>query len=97
MHTLSRAYPVDQGIFRRSIWCTYMFSNLSHAVPVLREMGVRVSASRLYNEHRDKVDRARGLLVPKRSVTLAPRVAIARVTLSVGRSMAHQIDLRNMP
>ena len=21
MHTLSRAYPVDQGIFRRSIWC----------------------------------------------------------------------------
>ena len=84
-------------------WCVvidgivYMFSNLSHAVPVLREMGVRVSASRLYNEHRDKVDRARGLLVPKRSVTLAPRVTIARVTLSVGRSMAHQIDLRNMP
>ena len=35
----------------------YMFSNLSHAVPVLRELGVRVSASRLYNEYRDQVER----------------------------------------
>ena len=39
----------------------YMHSNLSHAVPVLRELGVRVSASRLYNEYRDQVERAHGL------------------------------------
>ena len=58
-----------------------MFSNLSHAVPMLRELGVRVSASRLYNEYRDQVERARGLPVPSRIVTLAPRVTIARVAL----------------
>eukprot|EP01043_Picozoa_sp_COSAG02_P048845 COSAG02_NODE_4845_length_4912_cov_11.302514_2_plen_65_part_00 len=40
-------------------WCVvidgtvYMYSNLLHAVPVLRELGVRVSASRIYNEYRD--------------------------------------------
>ena len=58
-----------------------MFSNLSRAVPMLRELGVRVSTSRLYNEHRDQIDRQRGLSVPRRIVTLAPRVTIARVAL----------------
>ena len=48
---------------------------------MLRELGVRVSASRLYNEYKDQVERARGLSVPRRIVTLAPRVTIARVAL----------------
>ena len=57
----------------------YMFSNLSHAVPVLRELGVRVSASRLYNEYRDQVERVRGLRVASRSVVLWPRVSVSKV------------------
>ena len=36
---------------------------VTHAVPVLRELGVRVSASRLYNEYRDQVERSHGLPV----------------------------------
>ena len=56
----------------------YMFSNLSHAVPVLRELGVRVSASRLYNEYRDQVERAHGLPVTSRMVVLWPRVGISK-------------------
>ena len=60
-----------------------MFSNLSHVVPMLRELGVRVSTSRLYNEYKDQVERARGLrrYRARRTVTLAPRVTIARVAL----------------
>ena len=57
----------------------YLFSNLSHAVPVLRELGVRVSASRLYNEYRDQVERVRGLGVASRSVVLWPRVSVSKV------------------
>ena len=56
-----------------------MFSNLSHAVPVLRELGVTVSASRLYNEYRDQVERVRGLRVASRSVVLWPRVSVSKV------------------
>ena len=48
----------------------YLFSNLSHAVPVLRELGVRVSASRLYNEYRDQVERAHGLPVTSLTVVM---------------------------
>ena len=57
----------------------YMFSNLSHAVPVLRELGVRASASRLYNEYRDQVERAHGLPVTSRTVVLWPRVSVSKV------------------
>ena len=66
-------------------WCVvidgteYMFSNLSHAVPVLRELGVRASASRLYNEYRDQVERAHGLPVTSRTVVLWPRVSVSKV------------------
>ena len=56
----------------------YMFSNLSHAVPVLRELGVRVSASRLYNEYRDQVECAHGLPVASRVVVLWPRVSVSK-------------------
>ena len=56
----------------------YLFSNLSHAVPVLRELGVEVSASRLYNEYRDQVERVRGLRVASR-VVLWPRVSVSKV------------------
>ena len=56
----------------------YMFSNLSHVVPVLRELGVRVSASRLYNEFRDQVERAHGLPVTSRTVVLWPRVSVSK-------------------
>ena len=56
----------------------YMFSNLSHVVPVLRELGVRVSASRLYNEYRDQVERAHGLPVTSHMVVLWPRVSISK-------------------
>ena len=57
----------------------HMFSNLSHAVPVLHELGAKVSASRLYNEHRDQVERVRGLRVASRSVVLWPRVSVSKV------------------
>ena len=57
----------------------YLFSNLSHAVPVLRELGVRVSASRLYNEYRDQVERAHGLPVTPRTVVIWPRASISKV------------------
>jgi hypothetical protein len=57
----------------------YMFSNLSHAVPVLRELGVRASASRLYNEHRDQDERAHGMPVTSRTVVLWPRVSVSKV------------------
>eukprot|EP01043_Picozoa_sp_COSAG02_P004323 COSAG02_NODE_111_length_36009_cov_42.221248_20_plen_78_part_00 len=66
-------------------WCVVidgtecMFSNLSHAVPVLRELGVRASASRLYNEYRDQVERAHGLPVTSRTVVLWPRVSVSKV------------------
>ena len=56
----------------------YMFSNLTHAVPVLRELGVGVSASRLYNEYRDQLERARGLPVTSRTVVLCPRVSVSK-------------------
>ena len=56
----------------------YMFSNLTHAVPVLRELGIRVSASRLYNEYRDRVERAHGLPVASRVVVLWPRVSVGK-------------------
>ena len=56
-----------------------MFSNLSHAVPLLRELGVRASASRLYNEYRDQVERAHGLPVTSRTVVLWPRVSVSKV------------------
>ena len=56
-----------------------MYSNLSHAVPVLRELGVRVSASRLYNEYRDQVERAHGMPVTSRTVVLWPRVSVSKV------------------
>jgi|EP01046_Picozoa_sp_COSAG06_P012154 hypothetical protein len=56
----------------------YMFSNLLHAVPVLRELGVGVSASRLYNEYRDQLERARGLPVTSRTVVLCPRVSVSK-------------------
>ena len=57
----------------------YLFSNLSHAVPVLRELGVRVSASRLYNEYRDQVERAHVLPVTSRTVVIWPRVSVSKV------------------
>ena len=57
----------------------HMYSNLSHAVPVLRELGVRVSASRLYNEYRDQVERSHGLPVTSRTVVLWPRVSVSKV------------------
>ena len=57
----------------------YMFSNLLHAVPALRELGVGVSASRLYNEYRDQVERAHGLPVTSRTVVLWPRVSVSKV------------------
>ena len=57
----------------------HMFSNLSHAVPVLRELGVGVSASRLYNEYRDQVERAHGLPVTSRTVVIWPRVSVSKV------------------
>ena len=66
-------------------WCVvidgtvYMYSNLLHAVPVLRELGVRVSASRIYNEYRDQVERAHGLPVTSRTVVLWPRVSVSKV------------------
>ena len=69
----------------RAHWCVvidgtvYMFSNLSHAVPVLRELGVRVSASRLYNEHRDQIERSHGLPVASRTVVLWPRVSVSKM------------------
>jgi hypothetical protein len=56
----------------------HMFSNLAHVVPVLRELGVVVSASRLYNEYRDQVERAHGLPVTSRMVVLWPRVSISK-------------------
>ena len=56
----------------------YVFSNLLHAVPVLRELGVGVSASRLYNEYRDQLERARGLPVTSRTVVLCPRVSVSK-------------------
>jgi len=49
------------------------------AVPVLRELGVRASASRLYNEYRDQVERAHGLPVTSRTVVLWPRVSVSKV------------------
>ena len=52
---------------------------MSHAVPVLRELGVRASASRLYNEYRDQVERAHGLPVTSRTVVLWPRVSVSKV------------------
>ena len=57
----------------------YMFSNLSHAVPLLCELGVRASASRLYNEYRDQVERAQGMPVISRTVVLWPRVSVSKV------------------
>ena len=39
----------------------------------------RVSASRLYNEYRDQVERVRGLRVASRSVVLWPRVSVSKV------------------
>ena len=56
----------------------YVFSNLLHVVPVLRELGVGVSASRLYNEYRDQLERARGLPVTSRTVVLCPRVSVSK-------------------
>jgi hypothetical protein len=56
----------------------YMFSNLLHVVPVLRELGVGVSASRLYNEYRDQLERARGLPVTSLTVVLCPRVSVSK-------------------
>jgi hypothetical protein len=38
-------------------------SSLAHAPPMLRQYGIEVSASRLYNEVRDRCDAARGLPV----------------------------------
>ena len=57
----------------------HMFSNLAHVVPVLRELGVVVSASRLYNEYRDQVERAHGLPVTSRTAVLWPRVSVSKV------------------
>ena len=79
------AIHVDVRHDGKAHWCVvidgtgYMFSNLSHAVPVLRELGVRASASRLYNEYRDQVERAHGLPVTSRTVVLWPRVSVSKV------------------
>ena len=54
-------------------------SSLAHAPPMLRQYGIEVSASRLYNEVRDRCDAARGLPVPIRVEKLPPRVSIRRV------------------
>ena len=54
-------------------------SSLAHAPPMLRQYGIQVSASRLYNEVRDRCDAARGLPVPIRAEKLPPRVSIRRV------------------
>ena len=57
----------------------HRLSSLARAPPVLRQYGIEVSASRLYNEARDQSDAARGLPVPVRDAKLAPRVSIRRV------------------
>eukprot|EP01043_Picozoa_sp_COSAG02_P042708 COSAG02_NODE_3652_length_6414_cov_10.240222_2_plen_59_part_00 len=48
---------------------------------MLRELGVGVSASRLYNEYRDQVERAHGLPVTSRTVVLWPRVSVSKVQM----------------
>ena len=59
--------------------CAHRISSLARAPAVLRQYGIEVSASRLYNEARDQSDAARGLPVPVRAEKLAPRVSIRRV------------------
>jgi hypothetical protein len=59
--------------------CEHRLSSLARAPPVLREYGIEVSASRLYNEVRDRCDAARGLSIPIRVERLAPFVSIRRV------------------
>ena len=54
-------------------------SSLAHAPPMLRQYGIEVSASRLYNEARDQCDAARGLPVPVRAERLARGVSIRSV------------------
>ena len=56
------------------------YSSLALVAPVLEEMGISASASRLYNEAYDAYCRARGITTPKRRVVLAPRVVIYRIT-----------------
>jgi hypothetical protein len=57
----------------------HSLSSLAHAPSVLRRYGIEVSASRLYNEVRDRCDAARGLSIPIRVERLAPFVSIRRV------------------
>lgn len=59
--------------------CAHHLSSLARAPSVLRQYGIEVSASRVYNEVRDQCDAARGLPVPVRVEELAPRVSIRRV------------------
>jgi len=59
--------------------CEHRLSSLARAPSVLRQYGIEVSASRVYNEARDQSDVARGLPVPVRAEKLAPRVSIRRV------------------
>jgi hypothetical protein len=42
-------------------------------------IGPQHSASRLYNEYRDQVERAHGLPVTSRAVVLWPRVSVSKV------------------
>jgi len=55
------------------------YSSLAAVSPVLAELGIAVSPSRLYNEVLDADHRASGIKTPVRSVKLAPRVVIRRL------------------
>ena len=85
-HNLSLIpYRVTRGLSLRDEYFVHEIRSSAqrcihlHAVPVLCELGVRVSVSRLYNEYRDQVERVRGLRVASRSVVLWPRVSVSKV------------------
>ena len=57
----------------------HAYSSLATVSPVLAELGIAASPSRLYNEVLDAAHRASGIKTPVRSVKLAPRVVIRRL------------------
>ena len=73
MKTLRWKVSCDYG---RTFQC---YSSLATVSPVLVELGIIASPSRLYNEVLDASHRASGIETPWRRVRLAPRVVIRRL------------------